>query len=317
MAGTTTIGYTDFTVNPTTPRCKHVAPECDLCYSERGTNRWQGAGAFTAEPPKLMPGKLLLPFLDPGMRRGRRGFLTSTSDSFHPALSMQDQAWIWAMLAADRRHEYQAHTKRPHVGAKLLSDPRFPGMAKDAMAGLIERLTPRSGRWNPVRRSAVDVAQRAIDEFVWPLPNVQVIVSAGSQATADKFVPVLVNDIPAAVRGLSWEPAIGDTDLTDWLHGLDWVILGGESGDVHRPAPFAPPLDEDGKATAARPMYLSWARSVLAQARHAGVPVYVKQLGSVQARRLGFKDYKGEDWDEWPDELADLKVREYPDVEVW
>jgi protein gp37 len=319
MGGTTKIGWTDFTVNPTTPRCDHVAPECWLCYSERQTNRWYGAGTFTSGPPVLKPGRLLLPFLDNDMLAGRRGFLTSMSDPFHPGLPIEAQAQIWAMMAADRRHEYQVLTKRPHIGRKLLTDPAFPAMVKDAIGGLIKQLTPRSGRWTPKRRAAVEMAQAAAEGFRWPLPNAVVVVSAGSQMTAQKFLPILTNDIPAAVRGLSWEPSLSDTDITDWLRpvdGVDWVILGGESGRVHRPAPFAPPYNADGRPLAARPMYLSWMRSMKAQAEHAGVPVWVKQLGSVQSHMFGLEDFKGEAWDEWPEELADLKVRQHPDVEL-
>lgn len=85
---------------------------------------------------------------------------------------------------------------------------------------------------------------------------------------------------------------------------------------MHRPAPFGPPYDEHGKPLACRPMYLSWMRSMKAQCEHAGVPVFVKQLGSVQAHVLGLGDFKGEKWDQWPAELDDLKVRQFPDVDL-
>jgi len=51
---------------------------------------------------------------------------------------------------------------------------------------------------------------------------------------------------------------------------------------------------------------LDWVRSIVNQCRDAGVPVFVKQMGSVWAGRG-----KGGDMDAWP---ADLRVREFPEV---
>ncbi len=66
----------------------------------------------------------------------------------------------------------------------------------------------------------------------WTLPNVWPGVSCEDQATADARIPLLLQT-PAAVRFLSYEPALGPVDLTQWLPPndphLDWVICGGES----------------------------------------------------------------------------------------
>jgi protein gp37 len=43
-----------------------------------------------------------------------------------------------------------------------------------------------------------------------------------------------LRDIPAAVRFISYEPALGPLDDLD-LRGIDWVIYGGESGPGYRP----------------------------------------------------------------------------------
>ena len=60
-----------------------------------------------------------------------------------------------------------------------------------------------------------------------------------------------------------------------------------------------------------RPCALDWIRSVVAQCRAAGVPVFVKQLG---ARPVGapipLRHKKGGDPNEWPADLADL--RQFP-----
>jgi hypothetical protein len=65
---------------------------------------------------------------------------------------------------------------------------------------------------------------------------------------------------PAAVRFLSFEPLLEDLGPLD-LHGIDWVIVGGESGP------------------AARPMHPDRARRVRDQCVTAGVPFFFKQWG--------------------------------------
>jgi hypothetical protein len=54
----------------------------------------------------------------------------------------------------------------------------------------------------------------------------------------------------------------------------------------------------------------------MGQCTTAGVPVFAKQLGSVQAHVLGLGDFKGEDWSQWPAGLEDLRLRQFPDVPV-
>ena len=76
--------------------------------------------------------------------------------------------------------------------------------------------------------------------------------------------------------------------------GVNWVIVGGESGP------------------GARPFALEWARGFVAQCREAGVPCFVKQMGDnavVGGERVRFVAHAGQQPDEWP---ADLLVQEFP-----
>ncbi|EUA65403.1 phage Gp37/Gp68 family protein [Mycobacterium xenopi 4042] len=68
------------------------------------------------------------------------------------------------------------------------------------------------------------------------------------------------------MRFLSLEPLLGPLTSLD-LTGIDWVIVGGESGPR------------------ARPMDLKWARLLRDQCAAAGVAFYFKQAGSVLARQ--------------------------------
>lgn len=155
-----------------------------------------------------------------------------------------------------------------------------------------------------------------------PPPNVWLGVSVENQATADERVPQLLA-LPAAVRFLSVEPLLGpvkliqpqmNTDSHGCPPGLDWVIVGGESGP------------------GARACNVEWIRSVVRQCRAAGVACFVKQLGKNVSGQVGecvsgtsegnaptdslthsltyrLRDPKGGDAAEWPE---DLRVREFP-----
>lgn len=149
-------------------------------------------------------------------------------------------------------------------------------------------------------RIQADGIARAPSDEVWPLPNVWLGVSVENQAVADERIPELLST-PAAVRFLSCEPLLGTVNLDPplcqycndggeivdgdppwcvrcdseavfghWLDacasdtqpGINWVIVGGESGPN------------------ARPFDLAWARSIVEQCESAGVAVFVKQLGA-------------------------------------
>jgi len=86
--------------------------------------------------------------------------------------------------------------------------------------------------------------------------------------------------IEARVRFLSCEPLIGPLDHLD-LRGVNWVIVGGESGP------------------GAREMKPAWVRSIRRQCREASVPFFFKQWGGIQKSRTG-RVLDGRTWDQFP-----------------
>lgn len=86
--------------------------------------------------------------------------------------------------------------------------------------------------------------------------------------------------VPARVRFLSCEPLIGPLDGLR-LDGIDWVIVGGESG------------------SGARPMQKAWVTSILNQCRKAGVSFFFKQWGGVRKDMTG-RVLNGRTYDEMP-----------------
>lgn len=84
----------------------------------------------------------------------------------------------------------------------------------------------------------------------------------------------------AAVKFLSLEPLLGPLpDLN--LAGIDWVIVGGESGP------------------GARPMRPEWVADIQEQCAGAGVKFFFKQWGGVFKKRTG-RALNGRTWDEMP-----------------
>jgi protein gp37 len=84
----------------------------------------------------------------------------------------------------------------------------------------------------------------------------------------------------AHVKFLSLEPLLGPLPSLN-LEGIDWVIVGGESGP------------------GARPMAAEWAREIRDQCAEARVPFFFKQWGGVFKKRAG-RLLDGRKWDQLP-----------------
>jgi protein gp37 len=84
----------------------------------------------------------------------------------------------------------------------------------------------------------------------------------------------------AALRFLSIEPLLEDLGSVD-LTGIDWVIVGGESGPH------------------ARPMDAAWVRPIRAACVAATVPFFFKQWGGKNKKQAG-RLLDGRTWDQFP-----------------
>ena len=89
----------------------------------------------------------------------------------------------------------------------------------------------------------------------------------------------------AHTKFLSLEPLLGPLNKLD-LAGIDWVIVGGESGP------------------GARPMLEEWVIDIRDKCRKARVPFFFKQWGGVNKKRAG-RILEGRTWDEIPVALAE------------
>lgn len=115
----------------------------------------------------------------------------------------------------------------------------------------------------------------------------------------------LITPIQPGIKFLSIEPLHEEVDLNlndfvDMGHRvkdlIDWVIIGGESG-------------HDTGAYRYRPCNLKWIEKIVNDCKEAGIPVFVKQLGTYLSKELKLSDRHGGDIDEFPEHL---KIREFP-----
>lgn len=332
MSDSTGIEWTDATWNVVTG-CTKVGPGCAHCYIERTPPFRMAGRRFEAIAGESTTGVVFhRDRLDVPMRwrKPRRIFTCSLSDLFHDAVDEGNIRDAFSTMARCPQHTFQVLTKRPERARKLFE------------RGVL------ASRW--------------VTE--WPLPNVWMGVSIENARFT--WRAEILKELPAAVRFISAEPLLGSlfedrkprreappgssdsaavasgatprTSSPLDLTGIDWVIVGGESGP------------------GARPFHLEHAREIVAAAGAAcwgctnlGPDVYsfdgaighaddepctrpavfVKQLGAKPISntpeisgtanwewrqddpvyRLSLRDRKGGDMAEWP---ADLRIREFP-----
>lgn len=204
-------------------------------------------------------------------RKPARIFVNSMSDLFHEAVPDEFIDRVFAVMALAPQHTFLVLTKRP-----------------ERMRGYMDKLSryPEGHCWEGALRG-FRVFGPDFKTVDLPLRNVHLGVSVEDQATVDQRIPILLQT-PAAVRWVSYEPALAGVDFTDIVVGrgsgsehhinalsmegdnvaddeeysgacIDWVVVGGESGPK------------------ARPCDVAWIRSAVEQCRAAGVPVFVKQ----------------------------------------
>jgi protein gp37 len=273
MSANSSIEWTDATWNPTTG-CDRVSPGCDNCYAlnlaprlkAMGSKRYQRDGDPNTSGPgfglSLHSDTVGLPMR---WTKPRRIFVNSMSDLFHAEVPDRFIADVFAVMSLAKQHTFQLLTKRHGRMRSLLNAGDF---------------------W-----IAVDAARMVRGFPVLPgdgpaeLPNVWIGVSVEDQKRAELRIPALL-DTPAAVRWLSCEPLLGSVDLfrnsdIDRDPGLDWVVVGGESG------------------RGARPIEAAWVRVLRDECVGAGIPFFFKQWGGRTPKANG-RELDGRTWDEYP-----------------
>lgn len=97
---------------------------------------------------------------------------------------------------------------------------------------------------------------------------------------------------------ISAEPLIGPIDfianqkLEDAFKLMDWIIVGGESGDA--------PVGSSGYLYYYRPCDITWIDKIIMDCQSYNIPFFFKQTGNFLARKYKLKAKKGDNVDEWP-----------------
>lgn len=278
MADKTGIEWTDATWNPIRG-CSRVSEGCRNCYAEGVAKRFSGQG-LPYEGLIASGGqwsgqiKIVDHLLDWPLRKRnpQRIFVNSMSDLFIKNIPYAVIDRIFAVMALADNHTFQVLTKRPERMQDYLSSKGLEERIGEA-ASKFHYVRPGTTKFPDCIRARFNEVTRQYDNICkLPLPNVWLGVSVEDQATADERIPLLLQT-PAAVRWISAEPLLGDITIVEYLEpegwfndfpdgcGLNWVVVGGESGRN------------------ARPMHPAWARSLRDQCEAAGVAFLHKQNG--------------------------------------
>jgi len=245
MSDRSPIEWTDATWNPVTG-CNKVSAGCKHCYAETFSERFRGVPGHPFEQGfdlRLWPERIELPLR---WRTPRRIFVNSMSDLFHERVPDSFIELVFVTMRLATWHRFQVLTKRPERMARFLSARAGPvGVLRDTH------------------------------------PNVWVGTSIETQRYVGRAE--IVASIPASVRFLSCEPLLGALELKRVLGptGINWVIVGGESGH------------------GARPMDADWVRTIRDQCRRARVSFFFKQWGGVRKHVAG-RTLDRRTWDEMP-----------------
>ena len=278
MAKNTKIQWCDSTANPTVG--------CDGC------ELWN----LTTGVKKCYAGKITERF-----GKSNAG-LADSFDAVAAVTGRMEEAAKWRDLAGTKRPDKPWLDGLPRlIFVSDMADALSEAIEFEYLKSeIIDNVTTPNGlrhQWlwltkRPARMAEFSVWLTAQD-VTWPA-NLWAGTSITTQATTTRVRDLLKVGGPNSIRFLSVEPQWEPVNVRKWLPRLDWLIQGGESG------------------TGAKPFDIAWARQMLADCRKAGVPYFLKQLGSWVVRdgeRVAFEDYSAGDWSEWP---RDLRVRQMP-----
>ena len=291
MSDKSNIEWTDATWNPIVG-CTKVSPGCDHCYAERLVN-----GRMRHRYPDGFAKVVLHPErLDQPLRwkRPRRIFVNSLSDLFEAQVPDEFIVQVFDVMATASRHIFQVLTKRPGRMASFVRRYLTGAFATDAAAGLlaftVERPPPNiwlgtsveDQHWADVRVPKLLDTPAAVrflscEPLLGPVDlDAELLGHPWARANAHshaypRHILGPVEDPDGLWRGhmeciddaTSDDPYDGRGCGFDTTQrgGIDWVIVGGESGP------------------GARPMHPGWARVLRDQCQATGVAYLFKQWG--------------------------------------
>lgn len=257
----THIQWAEHTWNPWMG-CERMSAGCDFCYMHRMMEK---AGKNGSKVWRTAPKTFNSPYSYPA---GNRVFSCSMSDFFiEEADPWRDDAW--EIIKNTPKLQYLLLTKR---------------------VGRIKHCLPKD--WGTNGYSNVNLGTSIEDQSVI---NRMVILSK------------LKNANSVFKLFISAEPLIGELDfkatqkLIDAFQKMDWIIVGGESGNA--------PVGTPNVQYCYRPCDLNWIDKIILDCKSYNIPFFLKQVGNHLARKHKLMDIKGGEIIEWD---KNYQIRQWP-----
>lgn len=304
MSADSNIEWTDHTFNPW-EGCEKVSPGCKNCYAETRNERWHGGQHWGANAPRLMRSEANwaapLKWNRAAAAAGKRArvFSASLADVFEARADLElPRARLFNLIEETPALDWLLLTKRPQNMARLAPEPWADGWPANVWAGTTAE---NSDMLHQRVRHLLEIPARVRFLSIEPLlEELELDPPYCDACESFEFVRAIADDGTIFCSECEHEASYGailDPCADADQRGINWVIVGAESG------------------ASARPLQVRWVRQIVKQCLDAEVAVFVKQLG---ARPLGLLPAtalihrKGGDLAEWP---LDLRVRQFPELE--
>jgi protein gp37 len=280
--------------------CRRKSTGCEHCFAEGIAARFSGPGMpfegfaeMTEHGPRwtgkgaLIREKLVEPL---SWRKPCRVFVNSMSDLWFEEFANEEIAAAFGVMMACPQHDFQILTKRIERAvdwfawlASMDGLPslirKHPEMMRDYFAAGSKFETYRGRRYRTGKDAWAQVMNAAGVSSA-TLHNAWIGTSIENRATLGRLDHL--RKVPAAVRFVSFEPLLEDLGPID-LTGIDWVIVGSESGH------------------GARPMNEDWIRSLRDQCQAQRVRFFYKQRLNERGRKVSLPVLDGRQWAEFPE----------------
>lgn len=228
--------------------CDKVSQGCKHCYADRMAQRLKGMGKKGYENGFNVA--LHEDRLDITLKRKKptMWFVCSMGDLFHEKVPFSFIDQVMNIMRATPQHTYQVLTKRPTRMRDYCNSHHIEMLPKNMWMGV------------------------SVENIHQGVPRIDILRNIESKIT---------------IRFLSVEPLLKDIGNIN-LKGIDWVIVGGESGP------------------GARPMKSEWVDNVHRQCKASGTLFFFKQWGIYgedgvkRTKKANGRYYKGLHWDEMP-----------------
>ncbi|HGM6008433.1 TPA: DUF5131 family protein [Pseudomonas aeruginosa] len=256
----TQIEWTDSTWNPVAG-CSIISSGCKNCYAMKMARRLESMGVEKYSGLTRLKGK----------RTVWNGKITEDHDALSIPYRWRKPRKIFVNSMSDLFHEKVSDDFILKVWNVMRETPHHN----------YQILTKRPERM-------ADMLTKYIREV---LPNVWLGTSIEEQETAQRVFHL--KKTPAQIRFISFEPLIGSVGEID-LSGIDWAIVGGESG------------------SSARPIKEEWIDEIHEQCIEYGTAFFFKQWGTWgkdnirRSKKANGREYRGRTWDEMPVKLVSI-----------